>query len=39
MGDVVADDIFDLIENVFILIQISLKIVPLGPIDYKSALV
>ena len=39
MREVVADESFDLIqfhENVFILIEISLKV---GPIDFKSALV
>ena len=42
MRDVVADEIFDLIvfhENVFILIEISLKVVFMGLIDCKSALV
>ena len=42
MREVVADEILDLIvfhENVFILIEISLKVVLMGPIDCKSALV
>ena len=42
MRDVVADGIFDLIvfhENVFILIEISLKVVFMGPIDCTLALV
>ena len=42
MRDVVADEIFDLIvfhESVFILIEISLKVVFMGPLDCKSALV
>ena len=42
MRDGVAEKIFDLIlfhENVFILIEISLKVVFMGPIDCKSALV
>ena len=42
MGAILADDIFKRIflnENVSISIQISLKIVPKGPIEHKSALV
>ena len=37
----ITDDIFKSIsnENVWISITISLKFVPKGPIDYKSALV
>ena len=41
-GGKVADDIFTCIffnENVWISIEISLKFVPKGPIDNKSALV
>ena len=42
MAAILADDIFKSIfmnENIRILIQISLKFVPKGPIDNKSALV
>ena len=42
MAAILADDIFKRIflnENVSILVQISLKFVPKGPIDNKSALV
>ena len=42
MAAILADDIFKRIflnENVRILTQISLKFVPKGPIDNKSALV
>ena len=42
MGAILADDIFKRIflnENVSISIQISLKFVPKGPIENKSALV
>ena len=42
MAAILADDIFKCIffnENTRILIQISLKFVPNGPIDNKSALV
>ena len=42
MAAILADDIFKRIflnENVRILIKISLKFVPKGPIDNKSALV
>ena len=42
MAAILADDIFKHIfldENASILIQVSLKFVPKGPIDNKSALV
>ena len=42
MAAILADDIWKCIflnENDKILIQISLKLVPVGPVDYKPALV